>query len=377
MTAPQRSRGDRPLPGSLVLSLLLLGLWIGIELLASSRWLEIEAIRQRLAGLNSPPDPQRPTLRHLLAAMPWQQRRVWFAPYTTFPEAGRLESRNHQGVYDTFLAFPRDGLRSNYGAYKLSVADSLFAQASSQGLMAEARLARALGYRWFAVDRAALQEPAPVDRLCAATPGCRRSSDAHALFRLDRGAERWISGLAGQARRVPLLPQSTAAPRWGGLVFDPMQWWEPTPTSIRDGDGAFRLWAQPLWQLRLFRHDPRGLPPLLRQILNPPQQQVELVLAPALGGVEVCIGRTEEMARNPDRCRPLQLTRQRPRVVITPWLEPGTGTTIQVRWIFEARGLPLPARLVPPVAANDGRASALAIQIRPGIGDQLALPPSP
>ncbi|MFM7087289.1 MAG: hypothetical protein ACKOXO_09925 [Cyanobium sp.] len=377
MTAPQRSGGDRPRPGSLQLSLLLLGLWTGIELLAASRWLEIDAIRQRLASLNSPPDPQRPSLRHLLAAIPRQQRRVWFAPYLTFPEAGQLESRNHRGVYDTFLAFPRDGLRTNYGAYKLSPADSLFAQASSQGLGAEARLARTLGYRWFAIDRAALQQPAAVQRLCVATPGCRSSSDGHALFRLDREAERWIGGLAGQERRVPLLPQSTAAPRWGGLVFDPIQWWSPTPASIRDGDGAFRFWAQPLWQMRLFRHDTRGLSPPLRQILAPPRQQVQLLLAPALGGVQLCIGRSEVMARHPDRCHPLELTRQRPTVTITPWLEAGTLTTIAVRWIFDAQGLPLPARLVPPVAANAGRPSAVAITIRPGIGDQLLLPPSP
>jgi hypothetical protein len=61
-------------------------------------------------------------------------------------------------IHDTFLAFPRSGISRNFGAFNLSAAESLFAQSSSQELVAEARLAQELAT---ATSRS-IWEPSPI-----------------------------------------------------------------------------------------------------------------------------------------------------------------------------------------------------------------------
>jgi hypothetical protein len=87
-------------------------------------------------------------------------------------------------IHDTFLAFPRSGISRNFGAFNLSAAESLFAQSSSQELVAEARLAQELGYRDFALDLGALADSLPAVSLCRLSKGCQLTRDAYALFPL-------------------------------------------------------------------------------------------------------------------------------------------------------------------------------------------------
>jgi len=129
-----------------------LGLVLLVELLFSSRWWPPRANpltepRNQHRAIDPSPEQTNaadpPSLKTLLAASP--RTPVWFAPYGTYPEPGMLESVARRGVYDTFLALPASGpVVINYGAPKLTPADTLFSLASAQGLGAEWNLARYL-----------------------------------------------------------------------------------------------------------------------------------------------------------------------------------------------------------------------------------------
>lgn len=339
----------------------LLGVWISIELLHSSRWLEEGSWRSRPQAEAKAQD----RLANLLAPSAGQPpERVWFAPYTTFPETGMVESQLRGGVYDTFLAFPRAGLTSNYGAYKLTVADSLFAQASSQGLRQEALLAQRLGYRQFAIDLGAITTPQPLQALCERSPGCRLSSDGYALFPLGQTADQWIPDLERFHRRQPDLPQITAAPRWGGLVFHRDQWWPP---EIRTGSGSsdFLIWARPRWEVQLYRHDASSLPREAKKALHLPDDRIWLRLAPGLDGVTLCLKRERPWWHGGDTpCRVISLQDSAPRIEISSLLAAGQITTLKLEWIYGPEGLPYPLRMLPTVNGYPSKQAAFAIEIK-------------
>jgi hypothetical protein len=158
----------------------LLALWIGMEVLTSSRWLAIRSILQQPFARGPAPGTLAALLQHS-ARQP--SPRVWFAPYSVFPEPGNVESRFRSGAYDTLLAFPASGIASNYGSFKLSPADLLFAQASTQGLQAEAQLASQLGYQFFALDLGAIDSVGQGLALCKQVKGCQVSKDGYGLSR--------------------------------------------------------------------------------------------------------------------------------------------------------------------------------------------------
>ncbi len=350
----------------------LLALWIAIELLYSSGWLRIDAIlrtaeRQRLnqARLTR----VAPKLITMLEAMPAASRRVWFAPYTTFPETGVIESRSRLGIYDTFLTFPRSGISSNYGAINLSAADSLFAQASSQGLIAEAHLAQSLGYRLFALDLGGISQPRAAAQLCRRSEGCRISGDAYALFPLDAGRTGWIAQLKNQERNIPLLPQISAAPRWGGLVGQPNQWWPSTSADLPPGDGRLRLRARPLWNLELYRYPLAGLPAATRRLLNPQGLKVRALLGPGLSEVDLCLSTaTARAAGKP--CQVVTLQTQNPAIDISRWIEPGTLTAIEVTLLLGRDGQPTTMERLMPPSDRPNEPSPFTLEIQPP-------PPSP
>ncbi len=344
----------------------LLALWISIELLYGSGWLRLPAIlamRQRQLGSQAQ-QRAKPKLINLLEALPAQNRRVWFAPYTTFPETGIVESRNRRGIYDTFLSFPSSGISSNYGAINLSAADSLFAQASSQGLAAEARLAQQLGYRSFALDLGAISNPLAADRLCRRTKGCQLSADAYALFPLGQAEAGWISQLKGLERNLPLQPQISAAPRWGGLVGHPNQWWQSTIASLAPGDGRLRLRARPLWNLVVYRYPIQGLPPASRRLLNPRGLRVRAVLDPGLQGVNLCL-RSAAVKAPAESCQLVNLTAQDPAVDISRWIQPGSLTQIEVMMLIDRDGLPTTMNRIVAPTDRPTEPSPFTIEIIP------------
>ncbi|MEI6030781.1 MAG: hypothetical protein WCQ20_06390 [Synechococcaceae cyanobacterium ELA739] len=364
MSARQRESVD-----PLVAGFGLLALWIAIELLYSSGWLRLDAIRrtaerQRLHQERL--EHVAPKLITLLEAMPVASRKVWFAPYTTFPETGVIESRSRLGIYDTFLTFPRSGISSNYGAFNLSAADSLFAQASSQGLVAEAHLAQSLGYRQFALDLGAISQPVAAAQLCRSSEGCRISGDAYAVFPLDAGRTGWIAQLKDQERNIPLLPQISAAPRWGGLVGKPNQWWPSTRADLTPGDGRLRLRARPLANLDLYRYPLGGLPAATRRLLNPQGLRVRALLPPGLQQVDLCLSSAADRAAGRP-CHGVTLQSQDPAIDITRWIEPGTLTAIEVTLLIGGDGLPTTmGRLVPPAdRPNEPSPFTLEIQLPP------------
>ena len=357
-------RGDVVDP--LVAGFGLLALWIAIELLFGSGWLRIRSIQQAQQR-PWPSHSQRgaePKLIDLLAAQPIGSRRVWFAPYTTFPESGIVESRYRRGIYDTFLAFPRSGISSNFGAFNLSAPDSLFAQASSQGLVAEARLAQQLGYRDFALDLGALADSRSAISLCRLSKGCQLTRDAYALFPLIGPELGWIGQLQGLERNLPLMPQHSAAPRWGGLVGHPDQWWPITAASLSPGDGRLRLRARPLWSLLVYRYPLEGLPPATRRLLNPPGLRVRAVLDPGLHGVGLCLqSETAKAAGQP--CHRLELTVEKPAIEITRWIQPGTLTHVEVDYLTDLDGLPTTMNRIVPPTDQSNQLSPFTLEIVP------------
>jgi hypothetical protein len=337
----------------------LLALWIGIELLYASHWLSTTDDERPRSKVTPPSN----TLRQLLSRPPGQPvARVWFAPYNTFPESGYVESAFRSGVYDSFRSFPSNGLKANYGAYKLSIADSLFAQTSSQGLRQEAELAQQLGYQLWAIDLGAITTPEPLQTLCERSRGCRLSTDGYALFPLNGATRSWIPQLSAFQRQIPQLPQISAAPRWGGLVFHPDHWWQPQLLPDPTAPGAL-LWARPRWSVQLYRHELSQLPSSVRQALAPAGSRVWLRLAPGLKGVTVCLKREVAGWRLSDSpCRRIELRDSAPRQEITPLLAPGQVTTLKLEWIYGPEGLPYPLRLLPGVAGAPQQRSAFAVE---------------
>jgi len=264
----------------------LLAAWVSLELLVSSRWwppnpIFVTDVRSEASQDN--------TLKHHLQKAPrakGQVPRVWFGPYTTFPETGVLESRVRRGVYDTLLTIPANGLKSNYGAFKLSAADTLFALASAHGLSGELRLARQLGYNTFALDLGAIQQPQRHRDLCRRSKGCLISSDHYALWSLDQPeSSRVLQGaLQTTSRNLPLLPLYSAGPSWGPLVLSPLQ----LRVSALKGQ-TLVVEAKPGGPWPLYRYPLRAYPATVRSWLKLSATDVTVVLGPGLDQLKLCI----------------------------------------------------------------------------------------
>lgn len=341
----------------------LLGLWVGIELVYASKWLSFTATDRPTPQASRPTN----TLKDLLTRQPGQPvAKVWFAPYTTFPETGAIESRFRSGVYDTFRAFPNNGLKTNYGAFKLSPADSLFAQISSDGIEAEARLAQQLGYTQFALDLGAVVEPDAALELCQRTKGCRKSSDGYALFPISPETSRLIASFASLHRTIALLPEQSAAFRWNGLVFQPEHWWLPSPESLKVSSGSFRLRARPSWTMSLYRFDPAAIAPTARHILAPKDLLVKAMVGPGLAGVDLCI--SSKLTTSTDAsCHKVQLRKGERPVDITRWLPVGSVTEIKVQYLYNLYGFPATIDELPIETTESGapQASPFSLEIAP------------
>jgi hypothetical protein len=264
----------------------LLACWISIELLYSSRWWPPNPIFLQ-ANLGESVKSRR--LKQHLETLPrpnGQTPRVWFGPYTTFPETGMVESAARRGVYDTLLTIPANGIQSNYGAYKLSAADTLFALASAHGLRGELRLAQQLNYNYFAVDLGAIHSPQRLKNLCFRSKGCFTSDDHYILWSLDHQTS--ISKLADElkttSRKVALLPQISAGPTWGPLVFSPLQ----TKWSALNGQ-TLVVEAKAGRQWQLYRYGLDHYPKSVRRWLKLSPSDVTVALAPGLDHLKLCI----------------------------------------------------------------------------------------
>jgi hypothetical protein len=337
----------------------LLAVWIGVELLTSSRWLAIRSnLQQPIARVPSPG-----TLASLLQRSPLQAiPKVWFAPYSTFPEPGNVESRFRSGAYDTLLAFPASGIASNYGAFKLGPADLLFAQASTQGLQAEARLARALGYQVFALDLGAIDSVDQGLALCKQVKGCQVSKDGYALFPLQQPPAAWMKGLHTVRRLIKDFPQRAETFRWAGVVLRPSQWFVPEGSDLLIEKGnrpRVRIWAAPLFSNGLFVYRDKDLPAPVASRLQSRQRRLWLTLAPVVGGVDLCL------QGPPDRpCLPLRLRQNQPKVEITRIVPAGQVSSINTLALFGAQGQPIHADQLPllPGSTTDRAIFGLEIQ---------------
>jgi hypothetical protein len=336
----------------------LLGACVGIELLASSRLLNIGRIRAQSAP--SPSASVLPSLREMLPA----RERVWFAPYTTFPEIMAVESGLRQGPYDTFQAFPPDGITTNFGAFKLSPADSAFAQAAAANLPGELGLAARLGYGWFAVDLGAIKDSAGLRQQCMSRGDCRLSGDGYALFPLTGSAPLRPSNLAPYRRLLPDFAQRSAAPRWGSLVFKADRWWPPAESSVARA-GRRSLWARTGWDAEVYRFRREEVPPLLRPLLTPPRERLWLVLSPGLGGADLCL--KPKVSRSffgaPPPCQKLQLRRGQPRVEISRWILPGRITRIHTEGLYGPDGMPLAPEMSIPSPPGVPGPAAFALEV--------------
>jgi hypothetical protein len=338
----------------------LLAVWIGFELLTSSRWLAIRSILQKPIGrsgaipgslaslLQRPPSPTNP--------------KVWFAPYTSFPEPGLVESRFRSGVYDTLLAIPSSGIASNYGAFKLGPADLLFAQASSQGLEAEAQLASDLAYQYYALDLGSLDSVGPGLALCKQVSGCQVSTDGYALFRLNQSAGTLIKGLASLHRRIPDVPQRAVGYRWAGVVLRPNQWFVPEGSDLllEQGDRPrVRIWATPLLSNGLFVYRDQDLPAPVASRLQSRQRRLWLTLAPGVGGADLCLQGTPARP-----CLPLRLRQNQPAVEISRAVPAGQVSTINTLAFFGPQGQPIRGDQLPflPGSSTDRAIFGLEIQ---------------
>jgi len=311
----------------------LLGLIVAIELLYSSRWWP----PRRWPAAPSPgavgsPAPLRSLLEASIRSAAPRPLRVWFAPYTTFPETGMLESTVRSGVYDTLLSIPSSGIASNYGAFKLSPADTLFSLASAYGLASELRLARRLGYNAFALDLGAVTDSEAAYRLCLRSPGCRLSSDAYALFPIGGPFEPLERGLAALQRRTSLLPQKSAGVTWGPLVFPLLEWQliEVRPGAI--SDAALAVQPLTLPTTRLFRYTLDHYPRAMRPLLRLSDRDVQLVLSADVIQAQLCIG--PEGAP----CRIVILTPGLRRLPIGDLLPPGRLSRIQIQSLLRQPG---------------------------------------
>jgi hypothetical protein len=337
----------------------LLAVWIGFELLTSSRWLAIRSILQQPHRSGPSPGSLASLLQRSLSTAP---PRVWFAPYSTFPEPGNVESRFRSGAYDSFLAFPDAGIASNYGAFKLGPADLLFTQASTQGLPAEAQLARDLGYQWFALDLGALESVQQPVALCKQVQGCQVSTDGYALFRLNQTAGALIKGLASLQRRIEDFPQRAAGYRWAGVVLRPNQWFVPEGSDllIEQGDRPrVRIWATPLLSNGLFVYRDQDLPAPVASRLQSRQRRLWLTLAPGVGGADLCL--QGQLARP---CLPLRLRQNQPAVEISRAVPAGQVGTINTLAFYGPQGQPIRGDQLPflPGSATDRAIFGLEIQ---------------
>ena len=270
----------------------LLSLWVVIELIYSSRWWPLNPLLQRPSGQSFPVSN---TLKHWLDLHHRQTGdvlKVWFAPYTTFPEPGYVESTSRSGVYDTLLAIPPAGLATNYGASKLTPADTLFTLASSYGLAAELKLASQLGYQFFSLDLGALAHPESAVQLCRRSPGCVLSSDAYALFPIGADVADLQHRLRAHSRRMPQFLQASGGPRWGPIVPAPLQWGASslkanTSTGL---DPWLVVPALPLNSFEIYRYPLDRYPKAVQPWLQLRLADVQLVPASDVQAMQVCIG---------------------------------------------------------------------------------------
>jgi len=329
----------------------LLALWIGIELVYSSGWLSIRAILQApirtgpkansIAGLLQRPHQAPPP-------------RVWFAPYTSFPEPGQVESAWRSGVYDTFLAYPPSGVASNYGAMKLGPADLLFSQASSQGLAQEARLALDLGYQFFALDLGAINQGGKIAALCKTVPSCQVSSDGYALLPLDRAHGAWIGSLGGVHRLYPDFPQRAAGFRWAGVVLQPDQWFLPAGSDLVIKPGPrplVRVWARAMPSNALYVYRDGDLPVSVASRLHSRQRRIWLSLVPGIGRADLCL---QLPGKHP--CSPIRLARNQPRREISSLVSLGQVTTIIIQALYGPGGEAIQLNQSPVVPGSQEQA---------------------
>jgi len=329
----------------------LLALWIGIELVYSSGWLSIRAILQSpirtgpkansIAGLLQRPHQAPPP-------------RVWFAPYTSFPEPGQVESAWRSGVYDTFLAYPPSGVASNYGAMKLGPADLLFSQASSQGLAQEARLAMDLGYQFFALDLGAINQGGKIAALCKTVPSCQVSSDGYALLPLDRAHGAWIGSLGGVHRLYPDFPQRAAGFRWAGVVLQPDQWFLPAGSDLVIKPGPrplVRVWARAMSSNALYVYRDADLSVPVASRLHSRQRRIWLSLVPGLGRADLCL---QLPGKHP--CSPIRLARNQPRREISSLVSLGQVTTIIIQALYGPGGEAIQLNQSPVVPGSQEQA---------------------
>lgn len=329
----------------------LLALWIGIELVYSSGWLSIRAILQApirtgpkansIAGLLQRPHQAPPP-------------RVWFAPYTSFPEPGQVESAWRSGVYDTFLAYPPSGVASNYGAMKLGPADLLFSQASSQGLAQEARLAMDLGYQFFALDLGAINQGGRIAALCKTVPTCQVSSDGYALLPLDRAHGAWIGSLGGVHRLYPDFPQRAAGFRWAGVVLQPDQWFLPAGSDLVIKPGPrplVRVWARAMPSNALYVYRDGDLPVSVASRLHSRQRRIWLSLLPGLGRADLCL---QLPGKHP--CSPIRLARNQPRREISSLVSLGQISTIIIQALYGPGGEAIQLNQSPVVPGSQEQA---------------------
>ena len=329
----------------------LLALWIGIELVYSSGWLSIRAILQApirtgpkansIAGLLQRPHQAPPP-------------RVWFAPYTSFPEPGQVESAWRSGVYDTFLAYPPSGVASNYGAMKLGPADLLFSQASSQGLAQEARLAMDLGYQFFALDLGAINQGGRIAALCKTVPSCQVSSDGYALLPLDRAHGAWIGSLGGVHRLYSDFPQRAAGFRWAGVVLQPDQWFLPAGSDLVIKPGPrplVRVWARAMPSNALYVYRDGDLSVSVASRLHSRQRRIWLSLVPGLGRADLCL---QLPGKHP--CSPIRLARNQPRREISSLVSLGQVTTIIIRALYGPGGEAIQLNQSPVVPGSQEQA---------------------
>ena len=329
----------------------LLALWIGIELVYSSGWLSIRAILQApirtgpkansIAGLLQRPHQAPPP-------------RVWFAPYTSFPEPGQVESAWRSGVYDTFLAYPPSGVASNYGAMKLGPADLLFTQASSQGLAQEARLAMDLGYQFFALDLGAINQGGRIAALCKTVPTCQVSSDGYALLPLDRAHGAWIGSLGGVHRLYSDFPQRAAGFRWAGVVLQPDQWFLPAGSDLVIKPGPrplVRVWARAMPSNALYVYRDGDLPVSVASRLHSRQRRIWLSLVPGLGRADLCL---QLPGKHP--CSPIRLARNQPRREISSLVSLGQISTIIIQALYGPGGEAIQLNQSPVVPGSQEQA---------------------
>jgi hypothetical protein len=320
-------RGQRDLLGVLWL---LLGLLIAIEALYGSRWFSRDGLFKPSTLAAGTARASESSLRALL-----QQRqaaskgalKVWYSPYTTFPESGYVESIARSGVYDIFLTFPsQGGIHTNYGALKLSAPDGAFTMASIYGLGEEMGLAQHLGYNYFALDLGAITKPSAGIALCLTTPGCDLSSDTYALFSLAVSNASLKSNISTLKRRIPELPMMATGSSWRSLVFEPSAFKNRTVAAIKSSTPfiSFGVEVIPATKLAIFRYELSAYPPALRHWLDLGHHDVKLSLLPQTESAVICIG------RQPPNCELVRLSAKQTSASIGSFLIPGKLNKITI-----------------------------------------------